>query len=326
MEAFQKRQPCFLALPEWNQLCWEIRPETTPYSYLHEEFCQEYMGQPSFSCEAIRLVSAAKPSPRELQAVINEGQRRQQRFQYLHDEMHKLFQNSGIAPRRVPSKDPTSPFQEPWQFEDIHVANMYLCYWATSCILEISLTGLKAKLLNLSPKPTTIQVPDLQPCDPQVRYPRPIRSLWEAASTLPLPSKAALQEPTEHPRTSIISLARNVGACAEWMSVQPFLGPLFLTMSLRLCLRVLPGKVERMWVVGVLQRIGKHMALADAALEEVDIVANVLTDQPTPFVRPPTEHSRPGVQLELVRVVGDELRGEIDMGGEPAGWDELFTG
>ncbi|KAG8528785.1 uncharacterized protein KY384_006473 [Bacidia gigantensis] len=269
MEAFHYRKACFLNTPEWRKLCWDIY-ETSPkgpFYRANEEYFQEFVATPNYVVRALRVVSAKDPSTDDLQAALRKGQGHRERFKAIKSRMDAQFPKLGLAPNLVPSAHKDELFPEIWQYPDVHVASIFTGYCAMMCLLNVSLMGLEAKIKRLYTEAhhAPVGVADIVEHyvlqdGTVIRPPRAPRPLWDAAAQV-----------DEHPyRAESIDLARDVCKSSEWMSNQPFLAPLFLLLSLRLTLRILPLQVERQWVIDMLLRISAKMQLAKSVIEDFE--------------------------------------------------------
>lgn len=267
MESVQLRKTCFLAEQKWRDLCWDIYHPNgyLQYGFLHETFFHELAAIPNYLSAAIRLVATLKPPPTELKIHIDLGRRKRETFHDLGRRMRDEFHALDIAPSEIPSKDPDCPYDTVYQYRDVHVASMYIGYWAFNVSLNICLMGLESKLANLYPIAVSPPINQLDESVPttlpsgitrhKAAGPRP---LWDAAAKI-----------ETHPyRQETLGFAREVARSAEWNSDQPFLGPMFLVLALRMGMRVLQEKKERQWVVGILEKIGDRMALARMIVKE----------------------------------------------------------
>ena len=269
MGALQNRQPCFLDQPEWRSMCWDIYKESAIHGVLpmaNEEYFQEFVAFPGFLRDVLAMVQAPDPSTEDLQATLRRGLARRQTFQDVYLRMDAEFQRSGMAPVSQQSACNDTQFPEVYHYPDIHIASMYCGYWSVSCALNVALLGVEAKLARLyntgrqSPdrEPDEVEEEFIMPNGVTIIHRRARRPFFDAAAKIS--SHPYMEENQLH--------ARNVCKSVEFMASTPFLGPLFLVMSLRLVLRVFAGANEKSWVIKQLDMIGDRMGLAKSAIEE----------------------------------------------------------
>lgn len=272
MEAFQNRQPCFLDQPEWRSMCWDIYKESAIHGVLpmaNEEYFQEFVAFPGFLHDVLAMVEAPDPSTEELQATLRRGQARRQTFQDVYTRMDAEFQRSGMAPVSQQSTFNDTQFPEVYHYLDIHIASMYCGYWSVSCALNVALLGIEAKLTRLYN--TGRQSPDREPDEVEEEFIMP-NGATIIHRRAPRPFFDAAAKIGSHPYMEENQLhARNVCKSVEFMASTPFLGPLFLVMSLRLVLRIFAGANEKSWVIKQLDMIGDRMGLAKSAVEEYKV-------------------------------------------------------
>lgn len=285
MEAFQSRNPCFLDAPEWRALGWQIHrdlkkeyPET-PVLEANEEFFQELVTHPGFLRSAITAVAAPQPDLPRLRALYNTGHNHRTTHQKIHARMTEEIRIQGYEPTKTASCYNDKVFPVVYEYRDVHIASLYCGYWAVLCAINISLIGLQAKIargeqLNLvsqnAPQassttldPTLIQAlpspnPQIPPEPSTAGTSRGRRPLWDAATSMGS-SHLYIAENAVY--------AREICKSAEYLQQTPFVGPLFLILSLRIALRMGIARHEKEWVLGKLAEIGGEMGLARSEVE-----------------------------------------------------------
>ena len=267
MESFQNRKPCFLNAPEWRQLFWDIHQSmdlSSPLANTNEEFFHNMVLFPEYVTKVFHTISAPEVPEEGISQLMKEGQQHRSKFQNNHARMVDELRSIGKEPTKTASSYNDKTFPVVYDFPDIHIASLYCGYWSMLIALNISLIGLQAKLARLYksfdpshfgdlaeiaifPNGTTHLIPK--------RTPRP---LWDAARALG-DQHLYYQENRAY--------ANEICKSTEFMQQTPFVGPLFLVLSLRMAVRMDMPDNEKQWIVRKLNEIGNYMELARAEIE-----------------------------------------------------------
>lgn len=276
MEAFRTRTPCFLDAPQWRALSWQIHNDLkkehpgSPVLEANEHFFQELTTHPGYLCSARNAVTVPQPDLARLRALYAIGHNHRTTHQSIHARMTDEIRTYGHQPIETASCHNDEVFPVVYDYRDVHHASLYCGYWAVLCAINISLIGLKAKIARTEQlallNREALQEPhlnepnvNLQPLlNPTVRSMREQTPVWDAATFM----GEALLLIAENAAS-----AREICKSAEFMQQTPFVGPLFLVLTLPMALRMGINPKEKDWILRKLEEIGANMGLASSEID-----------------------------------------------------------
>ena len=267
LEAFNSGQPCFLDAPEWHTLFWEIHRSidiSSPMVDSNEDFFQQIVTFPSYIGRVRRALDREELSQEGLENLMSEGQTKRTNFQDNHRAMATELRAAGKEPRKTASSYNDTVFPVVYEYADIHIASLYCGYWCMLIVLNITIVGLQAKVHRLYSAANPNQVGDLAEV---VIFPNGVTHLVPKASHAPLWDAARSIGSNHLYYQENQAYAREICKSAEFIQNSPFIGPLFLVLSLRMSLRMDLPDAEKTWMVEKLNGIGDQMELARAEIE-----------------------------------------------------------
>ena len=321
MEAFQNRTPCFLDAPEWRALGWQIHHDlrreypSNPILEANEQFFQELTTHPGYLSSAMKAVGVPQADLAHLRAIYTTGHNHRTTYQTIHAHMTDEIRTLGQEPTKTASCYNDKVFPVVYEYRDVHLASLYCGYWAVLCAINISLIGLQAKIASTERLALVSQEalqegrPNKPPVNPFVNpqsLPKPSARpkgqqtpLWDAASSLG-DSHLYIAENAVY--------AREICKSAEFLQQTPFVGPLFLIITLRMALRMGITRKEKEWVLKKLDEIGVNMGLAKSEIEVYHIQRGEAAGASGGAMVAPPQWSQKQPQAEGQR--GEYSRGE----------------
>ena len=361
MESFQNRTACFLDKPEWRALGWKIHEDLKrenpdlPFLEANEQFFQEIVTHPAYLRDAIDAVANPRPEISHLQSLLDTGHTHRTNYQAIHARLVNELRIHGREPTRVASSnnDPTFPIV--YDHRDIHIASLYVGYWAVLCAINIALIGLQSKLAGTEQQQQQQQFSSQREpvqsrasgtlssqssqaapafsATSSILHPKnqqgsqaSSQSLWDAAASY----SAVSSNHTHLYIAENATYAREICKSVEHMQRTPFIGPLFLVLALRMALRMGISRREKQWILDKLGEIGENMGIAKG---EVEVYWNQRTEaeaqgkgKGTGFGKGPAKDASKrsvgrGFEMPNVGVVGfSEDEDDVNEGGlDPAG-------
>ncbi len=275
MESFSRRTPCFLAEPTWRRLCKELHassPLRGPVADSTEDFFQEIVSYPNYLRHAWQVMQLGAPDSGSVYSSLSQCQRLRNAFRALQARIVASFEDAGLNPTEAASSEGDTQFPIIYSFPDMQVASLYCSFWVISTAVNVAIVALEVKLDRLQKK----NLPTFPSCMAADNFKvvqkwtnnenQSLRAVSPNAVTKPLWDAALCVQ--SHPYLVENGLyAREICKSTEYMSRAPFLGPLFLVVSLHMALRVLVNTDEKLWIIQRLYDLGRRIDLAKTGIE-----------------------------------------------------------